>query len=72
MTIVLLVTMRLSTADALSMSDPETFEPPISIRFTSPDSPPIEDVGGYLESGCDVVPHEGGSTGTRVYDCSEK
>ncbi|KAH8998661.1 hypothetical protein EDB92DRAFT_1941458 [Lactarius akahatsu] len=75
MTIVLLVTMRLSTVDVLSMSDPEAFEPPISIRCTSPDSPdslPIEDVGGFLESGCDVVPHEGGSSGTLVYDCSER
>ncbi|KAI9465586.1 hypothetical protein BJY52DRAFT_593744 [Lactarius psammicola] len=72
MTIVLLVTMRLSTADVLPLSDPETFEPPIPIRFASP--PIVEDVGGYLERGCDsdAVPHEGGSTGTLVYGCSEK
>ncbi len=72
MTIVLLVMTRLNTADVLSMSDLDAFEPPISIRFTSLDSPPIGDVGGFLESGCDVAPHEGGSTGTLVYDCSEK
>ncbi|KAH9055146.1 hypothetical protein EDB83DRAFT_1109508 [Lactarius deliciosus] len=61
MTIVLLVTIRLSTADVLSMSGSESSKPPISIRLTSPDSlPTVGDVGGFLESGCDVAPHEGG------------
>lgn len=73
MTIVVLVTMRLTTAEILPLSDPETFDPPISIRFSSQSSPPITgDVGGFLESGSDVAPHEGGSTGTLACDCYEK
>lgn len=75
MTIVLLVTLRLSTADVLSLSNLEAFEPTISIRFTSPISPPsiVGDVEVFLESGSDAVPCAGGgSTGTLVYDCSEK
>lgn len=73
MTIVLLVTMHLSTAEVLHLTDPEAFEVPISIRFASPESPPtIEDVGDILENDYNVVPPEGGSTGTLVYDGSEK
>jgi len=73
MTIVLLVTMHLSTAEVLHLHDHENFEPPISIRFASPESPPtIRDEGGFLESDCDVARHEGGSTGTLMYDGSEK
>lgn len=73
MTIVVLVTMRLTAAEILSLSDPDTFDPPISIRFSSQSSPPItRGVGGFLESGSDVVPPEGGSTGTLACDCSGK
>jgi hypothetical protein len=75
MTIVVLVTMRLSTAELLPLYDPEAFEPPISIRFSSQSSPPvIGEAAGFLESGSvsDVVPHEGESTGTLACDCSEK
>lgn len=77
MTIVVLVTMRLSTAELLPLYDPETFEPPISIRFSSQSSsspPVIGNVASFLESGSvsDVAPHEGGSTGTLACDCSEK
>lgn len=73
MTIVVLVAMRLSTAELLPPPNPETFEPPISIRFSSQSFPPIAGhVGGFMESGSDVAPHEGGSTGTLACDCSEK
>jgi hypothetical protein len=75
---VLLVTMHLSTVEVLHLTDSEAFEPPMSIRFASLESPPtIMDVGGFLESSCDAVTHEGGSheggsSGTLVYDGSEK
>ena len=75
MTIVVLVTMRLSTAEILPLSDLEAFEAPISISFSSQSSPPvIGDVEGFLESSSvsHVAPHEGGSSGTLACDCSEK
>jgi hypothetical protein len=73
MTIVVLVTMRLSTAELLPLPNPETFEPPISISFSLQSSSPITGhVEGFMESGSDVVPHEGASTGTLACDCSEK
>jgi len=73
MTIVVLVTMRLSTAELLPLTVPETVQSPISIRFSLRSSPPIiEGVGVFLDSGSDVAPHVGGSTGTLACNCSEK
>ncbi len=73
MTVVLLVMARLSTADVLSLSGPETYEPPISIRFSpSLSLPPIpRDVGGLVENDDDVVPHTDESSGTLVPDQSQ-
>ena len=69
--------MHLSTAEVLHLTDPEAFNPQITIRFASPESPPtVGDIGDFSESDCDVVPHVGGSTGTLagtlVYGVSEK
>ena len=71
--IVLLVTMHLSSAEVLHRTDPENFESPIPIGFASPEpSSTIRDVESFVESDGDVVSHEGGSTGSPVYDSSEK
>ena len=73
LTIVLLVTMHLSAAEVIHRTDPEVSESPISIGFASPElSSTIRNIGGFLESSGDVVSHEGRSTGSLVYDRSEK
>ena len=73
LTIVLLVTMHLSSAEVLHRTEPEALETPIPIGFASPESSSIiRVVGGFLEGSGDVVSHEGVSTGTPVYHSSEK
>lgn len=69
--------MRLSTADVLTLSDPEAFDPQINLRFSSPNLRPIiRESGAFTENDCDAAPHadEGGSqsTQTLVFDGSDK
>ena len=71
--IVLLVTMHRTSTEVLQQTNSEASEPPITIEFASPESTSTtRDVGGFLESGYDVISHEGGSSETPVYESSEK